>query len=81
MVTVAASDRGRVIWVPVRHHSPAAARAVRALVERHRPEAVLIEGPSEFTAFDQLALDHRLPIAIMTWLRYIADGRERQSHA
>ncbi len=81
MVTVAASDRGRVIWVPVRHHSPAAARAVRALVERHRPEAVLIEGPSEFTAFDQLALDHRLPIAIMTWLRYVADGRERQSHA
>jgi hypothetical protein len=26
-------------------------------------------------------LDHRLPIAIMTWLRYVADGRERQSHA
>ncbi len=81
MEAVGAAALGRVIWVPVRHHSPAAARVVRALIERHRPEAVLIEGPSEFTAIEQLALDHTLPIAVMTWLRHVADGHERQSHA
>lgn len=71
----------RVIWLPVRHHSPAAARAAIDLIQRHRPEAVLIEGPAEFTEFDQLRRKHTLPIAIMPWLRYVADDRERQSHA
>lgn len=81
MEACAPAELERVIWVPVRHHSPAAARTVRALIARHHPEAVLIEGPSEFTAFDQLDLDHRLPIAIMTWVRYVLEGRERQAHA
>ena len=81
MDALSPADQERVIWVPVRHHSPAAARAVVDLIQTRRPAAVLIEGPSEFTRFDQLDLDHRLPIAIMTWVRYVAEGRERQSHA
>lgn len=81
MDAVGAAALERVVWVPVRHHSPAAARVVGALIRRHRPEAVLIEGPAEFTDIDQLSLDHELPIAIMTWLRFVADGHERHSHA
>jgi hypothetical protein len=47
--------RGRLeaagIWfAPVRHHSPACARAVRALIDEVGPVAVLIEGPAEFDA-------------------------------
>ena len=34
-----------VVVVPVRHHSPACARAVEAAFARHRPSAVLVEGP------------------------------------
>ena len=36
--------------VPVRHHSPACALALSALLEQVRPAAVLIEGPAEYTA-------------------------------
>ncbi len=37
--------QGPLTWFPVRHHSPAAARHVRALIEQRRPKLVLIEGP------------------------------------
>ncbi len=68
-----------VVFFPVRHHSPAAARAVRALIEELRPAAVLVEGPSDFDearVAAELRLPHRLPIAIYSYLR-LADGRRR----
>jgi len=34
-------------WFPVRHHSPAAARHLRAAMLARRPKLVLIEGPAE----------------------------------
>ncbi|HEU4321767.1 MAG TPA: DUF5682 family protein [Roseiflexaceae bacterium] len=70
-------DRSRLIFVPVRHHSPACARAVRALALERRPAAVLIEGPSDFNArLEELALPHRLPIAIYSYVR-LEDGTRR----
>lgn len=61
---------GPVVFFPVRHHSPTAARIVRELIERLRPAAVLIEGPSDFNdRLDELALDHHLPIAIYSYVR------------
>ena len=42
------ADRG-VHLVPIRHHSPACALALSALLEQVRPGAVLIEGPAEYT--------------------------------
>lgn len=36
--------------LPVRHHSPACAWQLRALIRRERPRHVLIEGPAEATA-------------------------------
>ena len=36
--------------VPLRHHSPACALALSALLEEVRPAVVLIEGPAEYTA-------------------------------
>jgi len=59
----------RVVFVPVRHHSPACARVVRRLAAEIRPDAILIEGPSDFnTRMDELALPHRLPIAVYTYV-------------
>jgi len=43
-------------WFPVRHHSPACARHVRALIDDVRPYAVLVEGPRDFTDLIPLLL-------------------------
>ena len=40
-------DPARVVFVPVRHHSPACAWALRALLRELRPAAILIEGPDD----------------------------------
>ena len=42
--------RRGVHLVPIRHHSPACALALSALLEEVRPTVVLIEGPAEYTA-------------------------------
>jgi hypothetical protein len=70
----------RVVFVPVRHHSPAAAAAVRALIRQLAPAAVLIEGPSDFNPrLEELLLPHRLPIAIYCHAR-AADGTRRGAY-
>lgn len=71
---------GRVILFPVRHHSPACARQVRALIRAVRPAAVLIEGPSDFNdRVGELGLPHRLPIAIYSYV-LLADGNRRGAY-
>ncbi|MGL6075941.1 MAG: DUF5682 family protein [Fimbriiglobus sp.] len=58
-----------VVFFPVRHHSPTAARLVRDAIDRLQPKAVLIEGPTDYNAqFHELQLPHRLPIAIYSYL-------------
>ena len=55
--------------IGVRHHSPACARLVAARIRALQPAYVLIEGPADFNArLDELALPHRLPIAIYSFL-------------
>uniref|UniRef100_UPI001D6C3616 DUF5682 family protein n=1 Tax=Burkholderia sp. Ac-20379 TaxID=2703900 RepID=UPI001D6C3616 len=55
--------------IGVRHHSPACARLVAARIRERRPRYVLIEGPADFNArLDELALPHRLPVAIYSYL-------------
>ena len=59
-----------VVFFPVRHHSPVAAKMVRRLIQQIQPASVLIEGPSDFNAhFDELYLEHRLPIAIYSYFQ------------
>lgn len=58
-------------FAPVRHHSPACAAALRALIRAVRPAAVLVEGPDEFDALIPLLLDPatRPPVAILAQSR------------
>ncbi len=59
---------GRVVYAPVRHHSPACAWHVDRLIRDLRPDAVLIEGPRDATHLIPL-LTHektRMPVAIYT---------------
>ena len=59
-----------IVFFPVRHHSPAAARLLRDYLEQIRPQAILIEGPSDFNdRLAELSLPHQLPIAIYSYLR------------
>lgn len=58
----------RVVYAPVRHHSPACAWHVDRLIRDLRPDAVLIEGPRDATHLIPL-LTHektRMPVAIYT---------------
>ncbi len=56
--------------VGVRHHSPACARLVRAVIAAVKPAHVLIEGPADLNErLDELYLSHTLPIAIFSFAR------------
>ena len=58
----------RVIYFPVRHHSPACAWHVDRLIREIKPDAVLIEGPRDASGIIPL-LTHkktRFPVAIYT---------------
>jgi hypothetical protein len=66
-----------LIFFPVRHHSPTAARLLRQLIDDYKPAALLIEGPSDFNdRIAELSLPHRLPIAIYSYFQQ-ADGIRR----
>lgn len=53
--------------VGVRHHSPACARVVAAVLERVQPAVVLVEGPADYNPWmAELALAHQPPVAIFT---------------
>jgi hypothetical protein len=68
--------QGRLVFFPVRHHSPTAARLVRELALRLRPAAVLIEGPSDFNErLHELFLPHRPPLAIYSFVRLPSGAR------
>lgn len=70
----------RVLFFPVRHHSPAAALALRDILRRVKPEAVLVEGPSDFNPrVGELFLPHALPIAVYTWYQR-EDGERRGAY-
>lgn len=54
--------------IGVRHHSPACARLVRRTIAAWQPQAVLIEGPSDFNPrLAELLLDHQLPLALYSY--------------
>lgn len=65
----------RLILVPVRHHSPACARLVRALLRLHRPAAVAVELPADLQPVAPLLGDARLqPPAALFALGDAASG-------
>ena len=62
------SRLGSVRVIGVRHHSPACARLVAQAIARDRPQAVLVEGPSDFNPrMTELLLDHALPLALYSY--------------
>lgn len=65
-----------LLFFPVRHGSPASARMVRALAQSLKPAAILVEGPVDYNPqIAELFLEHELPIAIYTYVRFSDDSR------
>ncbi|MBB2921770.1 DUF5682 family protein [Cellulomonas cellasea] len=66
-----ATDEGAPVVevMGVRHHGPGSARAVRAALERLRPDVVLVEGPADADALAPLAGDPDLvpPVAMLAY--------------
>ena len=67
-MTAADQPQGDVHVVGVRHHSPACARLVEAVLARLRPARVLIEGPADMNGrLGELALPHVPPYALFAF--------------
>lgn len=60
-------EEQHLYFAPIRHHSPACAYSVLALIEQVKPDYVLIEGPDSFNPLIAGLLDGdtRPPVAIM----------------
>lgn len=74
----------RVIYFPVRHHSPACAWHVDRLIRQLKPAAVLVEGPRNAAELIPLILAKatRLPVAIYTtYVQRVEDGPPRRHAA
>jgi len=58
----------RIIYFPIRHHSPACARHLEHVLRERKPQAILIEGPASFTSLIPLVLHPKTkaPFAIYT---------------
>ncbi len=58
-----------IVFVPVRHHSPACAAALRALIREIEPRQVLIEGPCDFDSVLPVLLNDDLkpPVAVVAF--------------
>jgi hypothetical protein len=58
----------RIVYFPIRHHSPACALHLEWLLRDRQPQAILIEGPASFTSLIPLVLHPgtKTPFAIYT---------------
>lgn len=58
-------------WFPVRHHSPAVSRHLRAAMRERKPKLVLIEGPADANALIEHVVDAKTkpPIALYASFR------------
>jgi hypothetical protein len=77
---VTQAARRTPLIIGVRHFSPACARLVERRIAELRPRHVLIEGPADFNArLDELALPHRLPLAIYSYFSAPDEALERRA--
>ncbi len=71
----------RLVFFPIRHHSPACAWHLSRLIRDTRPAAILIEGPSDFMEKTPLLLhpDAKAPFAIYCTYAGPGIGVDRQA--
>ncbi len=62
---------GELYWFPVRHHSPAVARHLEAVIRERRPRLIFLEGPAQAAELIPYLVDRktRPPVAIYASFR------------
>ena len=65
-----------VLYMPIRHHSPACAMHVQDVIREHQPAVVLVEGPPLFNDQIDFLLDPqaKLPLAIYSHAALDVEG-------
>lgn len=72
----------KVLYVPVRHHSPVCAWHLEKIIARYRPDCILVEGPENANDLVELLTDPETeaPVALYYACRdegkYLSDGEE-----
>ena len=61
-------------WFPVRHHSPAVARHLRAAIRARKPKLVLIEGPADASALIRHVVDAKTKPPVALYASYRDDA-------
>jgi len=61
-------------WFPVRHHSPAVARHLRAAIRARKPKLVLIEGPAHASDLIKYVVDAKTKPPIALYSSFRDDG-------
>lgn len=67
----------RVIYFPVRHHSPACAWHVERVIREVRPEAVLIEGPRDATPLIPLLTHEQTQTPVAIYATFVRRSKEK----
>ncbi len=65
-----------LVYLPVRHHSPACAWHVRKVIRELKPARVLIEGPRDATPLMQFVVDPALVTPVAIYTSYVERRRE-----
>ena len=71
-----------VLYYPIRHHSPVCAWHLEKLIERYRPDCILVEGPENANDLVEILTDPetKAPVAFYYACRdegkYLSDGDE-----
>ncbi len=61
-------------WFPVRHHSPAVARHVRAAIRARKPKLVMIEGPADASEMIRHVVDAKTKPPVALYASYRDDA-------
>ncbi|HEU0031454.1 MAG TPA: DUF5682 family protein [Kofleriaceae bacterium] len=60
-------------WFPVRHHSPAVARHLRAAIKQRKPKLILIEGPADASHLIEHIVDAKTKPPVALYASYRDD--------
>ncbi len=75
---LAALITDRLVYFPIRHHSPACARHLERIIRTRKPQAILIEGPASFTSLIPLVLHPKTKTPFAIYTSFVREEPESQ---
>ncbi len=69
----------RIVYFPIRHHSPACAWHLEQLLRARKPQAILIEGPASFTTLIPLILHSKTRAPFAVYTSFVGAGKAEES--